>query len=175
MFKQYFYKVLFVEMVEGSPAWKEEDVEQLLLNTMGEVTTVKTSEERLLTIDNTAVFLREGTGKFDKVGAMLFGGDIVKIPIAVSKFDISTVPQDASQEEINKLIEDSKEVTEVFVSISWVNGAYCLNIENPELTVYLTEGNCMQMEKVGNTYQHASLLEKPVDESVFKQNEQAQA
>lgn len=170
MFKQYLYHVLFADVVEGKPVWKEEEVEQIWFEAGGAIKEVKTVDERILTVDNVAVFIRESTTKFDKLGNLLFGGDLVKIPISVSKLDMSAIPAGLSQSEIDKMVQEAAVTTDIITPIQWVNGAWCLCIEDPELTVYMSEQSCMQMEKVGNIYQHANLLEKPIDESAFEKS-----
>ena len=182
MFKQYIYHVLFAELVDEKPVWKEEEVTQLSLTSSGQINEVKTADERVLTIDDVSVFIRESTGKFDKVGAMLFGGDIVKIPISVSKLDVTSIPAGTPQAEIDKMVKDAAVTTDRLAPIEWVNGAWCINIEDPELTVYLLEGNCMVMEKVGNMIQNADIIpdlrkeefEKILSEKTLKEKEGTQ-
>jgi hypothetical protein len=55
----------------------------------------------------------------------------------------------------------------LLVPISWVNGAYCIIPDENADPIYFTQANVMEMEKVGDIYRNGSILEKPVDESIF--------
>lgn len=152
-FKQTIYTVLYAKLLPDNSGteWKEEVVKNVKIEE-GRITEVVTIADEPILIDDITSFAREGTGMFDKNGNMLFGGDIVR----------------ANVQKYNKAESKLEEGKDVLLSIIWVNGAYCCFIEGIDEPIYLNQQNVLEMEKVGNIYQHGKILEKPVDEAVFE-------
>jgi len=174
MFKQIKYNVLYAELVEGVSVWKEEACRGIFFSGAGGVDSVlleRTAEDGsdiTMVIDNISSFAREFTTMFDKIGAGLYSGDIVKVPIAMSKLEMTPDKTEYTPEEIKA----GAVVEEMLLPVNWINGGYCIAVEGFEAPIYLDQRNVRQMEKVGNVYQHSKLLEKPVDEEkVFKGKE----
>lgn len=151
MFEQTIYTVLFARYSQDgqSVEWNEETVKTLSLKD-GKIDKVVTEGDKEIVIDNVTSFARRATGMFDKVGAMIFGGDIVKF-----------MHQHKNEEE-----------KEIVVPILWINGAYVAVIPGIEELVYLTQQNVMEMEKVGDVYRHGKVLETPIDEAIFAVEQQ---
>lgn len=172
MFKQTKYKVLYAAVMNGEPVWNELDVKRITLGVMGvekaevEDESKPEGEYREILIDGISAFARESTTMYDKDGTLLFGGDVVKVPIATSTLEIEPGKSYSAEE-----IEAAKVVKEVLAPIVWINGAYCLCLRGWENPIYLTQQNVRQMEKVGNMYQHSTILEEPADESFFENTE----
>lgn len=147
MFEQTIYTLLSAKFnADGSAVeWQEEGVKAIEIKD-GKIMRVTTDRDSLVDIDDTTTFARRATGMFDKLGQMLFGGDLVKF-----------MQEHAGNAPI-----------EVIAPIVWINGAYCIAIEGVEEQIYLTQHNVMQIEKIGNIYQHGKILEKPIDEAVFE-------
>ena len=152
-FKQTIFTVLYAQFNADNSGteWKEEGVKELKM-VAGKVTEVVTESDKKMLVDEVSVFVRESTGMFDKLGGMLFGGDIVKASLIIK----------------SDLTGDEAPAKEVLMPILWVNGAYCCALEELPNPIYLSQQNVMEMEKVGNIYQHGKMLEKPIDEAIFE-------
>lgn len=152
MFEQTIYVLLGAKYSQDgqSVEWEEKQVKQLFLTKEGKIEKVVTDDDLTVPIDEVSTFVRRATGMYDKNGQMLLSGDIIK---AVFQ-------------------HKQNEAKELLVPISWINGAYCIVMEEINEIVYLTQHNVMEMEKVGNIYQHGKVLEKPVDEAVFEANKE---
>lgn len=150
MFEQTVYQVLRAQYSEDKTKveWVENDAKSISLKDGKIVSAVinQHNADETILIDDVTAFARRGTTMFDKVGKMIFAGDIVKFTIQ----------------------HKSDEPKEVLAPIVFINGAYCIALE--ELAgeiIYLTQQNVLEMEKVGTVYQHGKLLETPVDEAIF--------
>ena len=79
MFEQTIYSVLYAKYSQDgqSVEWNEEPVKTIFLKG-GKIEKVVTETDKEIAIDDTTAFARRATNMFDKVGAMIFGGDIVK-------------------------------------------------------------------------------------------------
>lgn len=151
MFEQTIYSVLYAKYTEDGKAieWTEKPVKAVFLKG-GKIEKVLTEEDHEIVIDDVTTFARRATGMFDKSGAMLFSGDIVKFQHQHAK-------------------EDPKEV---LAPILWINGAYTVVIAGIKELIYLTQTNVLEMEKIGTVYQHGKILETPIDEAIFAANEE---
>jgi hypothetical protein len=151
MFEQTIYEVIYARYTEDGQGveWLRKPVKTLTLS-MGKVEKVTTEDDQEIVIDDTTAFVRRGTSMFDKVGVQLFCGDIVK-------FQHSHAGSDAA---------------EVLAPIVWINGAYVVVIPGIEELIYLTQQNVMEMECIGNVYQHGKILETPIDEAIFEVDKQ---
>lgn len=156
-FKQTIYSVIYAQFNadQSGTEWKEEGVKELKM-VAGKVVEIVTESDKKMIVDDVSVFVRESTGTYDKKGQMIFGGDIVKLSL-IRKSELSG--EEAPAEEI-------------LMPITWVEGAYCGVVEGLVAPIYLTQANVLEMEKVGNIYQHGKILEKTVDEAVFESGAQ---
>lgn len=150
MFEQTIYSLLRAKYNDAKTGveWKEEGVKALEIKN-GKITKVTTDGDVVVEIDETTAFARRSTGMFDKLGVMLFVGDIVKF----------------------KHKHGSAEEAEILAPILWVNAAYCIIIEGIDEPVYLTQQNVLEIEKVGNVYANGAILETTIDEAIFKAQE----
>ena len=146
MFEQTIYILLIATYSadKTKTEWREEGIKALELKN-GKIFRVTTDSDALLDIDDVTAFARRSTGMFDKKGTMLLGGDLVKF----------------------NHIHAQEEAKDVIAPILWVNGAYAVVIPTIDELIYLTQQNVMEMEKIGNIYQHGKILEMPVDEAIF--------
>lgn len=147
MFEQTIYYLLSVRFTEDKTGteWKEEPIKGLELKD-GKIVRVTTDDAAITEIDNITTFARRATGMFDKIGNTLLSGDIVKASV----------------------IKNGEEAKEMLMPIIFVNGAYCIVLEGLEEPIYLNQKNVLEMEKVGNIYQHGKILETPIDEAIFE-------
>lgn len=146
MFEQTIYALLIATYSadKTKTEWREEGIKKLELKN-GKIFRVTTDSDAVVEIDDTTAFARRSTGMFDKKGGMLFGGDLVKFSHK----------------------HGTAEPVETIAPILWVNGAYAVVIPTIDELIYLTQQNVMEMEKIGNIYQHGKILEMPIDEAVF--------
>lgn len=151
MFEQTIYTILRAKYTQDgqSVEWAEEAAKAIFIKN-GKIEKAITEADIEVQIDDVTAFARRATGMFDKNGAMIFGGDIVKF-----------VHQ-----------HNQEEPKEILVPILWVNGAYVAVITGIDELIYLTQQNVMEMEKIGNVYQHGKVLETPVDEAIFALEQQ---
>lgn len=147
MFEQTIYALLSAKFsADGSKTeWREEGIKALKIKD-GKIKQVTTDADVVVDIDETTTFARRSTGMFDKLGVMLFGGDLVKFK-----------HKHAENDEVDMI-----------APILWVNGAYVIVIAGIDEPIYLTQQNVMEIEKIGNVYQHGAILEKPIDEAIFE-------
>lgn len=150
MFEQTIYSLLRAKYNDEKTGveWKEEGVKALEIKN-GKITKVTTDGDVVVEIDETTAFARRSTNMFDKVGTMIFGGDIVKFK-----------HKHGDAEEVDRL-----------APILWVNAAYCIVIEGIDEPIYLTQQNMLEIEKVGNIYANGVILETTIDEAIFKAQE----
>lgn len=151
MFKYNRFKVIRAEKDEttaDAPVWKEDYVTGMKMDVIG-IQSVSINGNDVQIILGISAFVQEMTGSFDKSGTALFGGDIVTMPIAV----------------------DDADPVDMLFPIVFVEGAFCLVLENVDAPIYLISDNCKKMKKVGNIYQHGALIEKDIDEKIFEQKQ----
>lgn len=149
------FKVLFADLdQDNNPIWKEEPVKAATFGPFGITTvTIDTSTEeepnteRIITIDGTSAFCRESTGKFDQDGKELFFGDIVEA-------------------EVKKTALSEESHIYVF-PIYFINGAFVGSIDGIDDLIMLSEQNTREMKKLGNIYQHGSMLQQVFNQEVL--------
>jgi uncharacterized phage protein (TIGR01671 family) len=162
MFKPIKYKVVF----RSNGEIKSEPVSKLIFSNMGvegaffkveidvpqeDGTTKKESKDVGVQVDWIEAFLQEFTSKFDKLGAEIYSGDILKTEVVMKDVDGEDDTQDR------------------FYVITFFDGAFLATNELTEEAIPLTEEFCLKTEKVGTIYQNSDLIEKPIDESIFEE------
>lgn len=156
MFKQLKYKLVF----EEAGVKKIVPVLSLNFNEMGVVSAVVAGmdESAVIPVDWDKVTLQEFTTKFDKNGAAIFTGDIIK-----------TAKRKISRWEKDESVGDE----EITFLIGFVDGSFVAISEQDEVFLTLNEQLALIVEKVGTVFENHEMVQKKVaPETAFQQNEQ---